>query len=323
MPRALADTLSAMSGLPEAWSPATDSERSLHATRRIEWQGEASWVASVIQPCGVDHTGRPNRIAHHRLLDSGEVRRACPIALLRDRARWLAAWQGAPREMDTPASLPDMHGTAGAARAWAEAYGDAGIAAGALEAALRSGVGAWIVVSQGADRLQLLGELAGLLPRDRRWERGWSTRALKPSAEGAPMICVIDPREPALEAFGHASWVIRAASLEPRADAGLLRLAREGESAPQDGPTANTATGNVAWRPLTRLAVAGRDDSEATTPSDPSGAREGSGPPAVVSPIEITMEAPARGVGARLAWIAAFTAALLGVAWILLRGRSG
>lgn len=309
MPRALADALSALSGLPEAWSGASDSDRSLHATRCIAWQGESRWVASVIQPCGVDHTGRGNRIAHHRLLDPHEVAHACPVAILQDAGRWRQAWSGSPRELEAPREISAMSG-AGRSTHWERALGDEGFAVAAMEAAMRSGVGAWIVVPAGADRLAMLAELAATVPLRQRWTRGWSTRALKPSAGAVPVICLVDAREPALESLGDPAWVIRAESLRP-----IRRSARATDVAVAD-TTEPGAPARISWQPERRLAaVAQVPDQEPAGEAiavEPVHERE--------IPIAVTLEPPPTSRSRAMLWLGAAMVAVLALGWLLWKG---
>ena len=316
MPRTLSDALADLSGLSEAWPGASDWDRTLRATRAIEWRGEQAWVASVIRPCGLDHTGRGNRIAHHRLIDSEARRRCDPVSLLLDHERWMARWQGEPRELDQEAPLPELPGHAGPALAWKAAFGDAGVAAEMIERAYRSGVGAWIVVPAGFDRLQLLHELAGLLPAENRWKRGWSTRPLRPVADPAPVIAVVDEREPLVcAAPSNAAWVlVPRAGDPPTASEGMLRRARQGAA---DRASAGAVTGGaqVAWQPPSRLAFPGAATPQATTPAaaSPQQAAIRSEP----ATIRVELE-PAAGGRARW-WLVGIGAAVLAVAALLWR----
>lgn len=316
MPRALADALSALSGLGEAWPGATDEQRTLRATRAIDWQGETAWVASVVRPCGVDHTGRGNRIAHHRVLDAGEVARVDPVAVLLDGA-WREAWRGEARELDAPVALPASAGHAGPCETWRRVFGDAGVAAAALEPAFRSGVGAWIVVPAGAPREQLLRELVGLLPAANRWKRGWATRPVRPAAGEAPVICVVDAREPEVErAPTGAAWRIDAAALAPVAAEALLRRAREG--AASDASSSSSAAAKVARvsvAPPRRLEAPGEAAPARTQPTE---AAPAAGHDAHEQPIRVEIVRPARSGAWR--WIALACVAVAALLWWMLRG---
>jgi len=325
MPRVLVESVSALSGLSEAWSGASDWDRTLRATRAVSMPAGVQWLASVIRPSGMDHTGRGNRLAHHRVLDADEVERCDPAQLLCDHERWMASFSGEPRELDVPAPLPDMQPAGGAANAWKSAFGDAGVAAEMLERAFQSGVGAWIVLPAGADRLQLLQEMVALLPSANRWKRGWSTRPLRPSADPVPVICVVDEREPEVQkAPVNAAWMLRPRVGEPpRASEALLRRAREGAGQVVEKPAEVVRAATVAWAPPARLEAAAPARAARSESPDLMSSAEA---PEATNPIRVAMDAPARGgwpTSSRamniVLWIGA--AGLLGAAaWWLLRG---
>ena len=315
MPRVLVESVSALSGLTEAWSGASDWDRTLRATRAVSMPAGVQWVASVIRPSGMDHTGRGNRLAHHRVLDADEVERCDPAQLLCDHERWMASFSGEPRELDVPAPLPGAQATSGAANAWKSAFGDAGVAAEMLERAFQSGVGAWIVLPAGVDRLQLLREIVALLPPANRWKRGWSTRPLRPSADPVPVICVVDEREPEVQkAPVNAAWMLQPRSGEaPRASEALLRRAREGAEPAAAKPVEPVRAATVSWAPPARL--------EAAAPGH--AARGGS--PDVMSvadasqdtnPIRVELEVPVRR-GSAVVWRVMKAVLWLGVAVML------
>lgn len=323
MPRTLSDALADLSGLTEAWPGASDWDRTLRATRPIEWRGEVAWVASVIRPCGLDHTGRGNRIAHHRMLEPAEIRACDPVSLLLDHERWMASWKGDPRELDAEPSLPTLVGHQGPAEAWQSAFGDAGMAAEMVEQAYRSGVGAWIVVPPGVDRLALLHQLAGLLPHENRWKRGWSTRPLRPVADPAPVIAVVDEREPLVcAAPPNAAWIlVPRAGEAPKASEAMLRRAREGVRLTEPAK-ARGASATVAWQPPERLgapAVPGGASPQAAMPP----AAEVAGPAGMAPPSTIRVELePAPASGFKAMWWLLGAGLVLGVLALLWRAAA-
>ena len=315
MPRVLVETVSALSGLTEAWSGATDWDRTLRATRAVAVPAGVQWVASVIRPSGLDHTGRGNRLAHHRVLDADEVQRCDPAQLLCDHERWMASFSGEPRELDVPAPLPGAQVTSGAANAWKSAFGDAGVAAEMLERAFQSGVGAWIVLPAGVDRLQLLQEMVALLPQANRWKRGWSTRPLRPSADPVPVICVVDEREPEVQkAPVNAAWMLRPqAGQAPRASEALLRRAREGAEPAAAKAVEPVRAATVSWAPPSRLEVAApAQASRGGSPDVMSGADASQD----TNPIRVQLEVPARR-GSSIVWRVVKTVLWVGVAVLL------
>lgn len=321
MPRSLADAIAALSGLPEAWQGATDWDRTMRSTRAVGAASGAVWVASVIRPCGLDHTGRGNRIAHHRVLDAAELQACDPSQLLGDHERWMAAWRDEPRELEMPAALPAMPASESPANAWRLAFGDAGMAAEMLERAFRSGIGAWVVVPAGADRLALLQDMVALLPSANRWKRGWSTRPLRPGADPVPVVCVIDEREPeVLRAPANAAWMLRPqAGAAPRASEALLRRAREGGRLAQPVAVSRAeAAPTVPWNPPARIetvAAAAAADIELPTQSDA---------PTPAPTIRVELAAPERhGWPTRssalnaLVWLAALGLVAAAARWLL------
>jgi hypothetical protein len=322
MPRVLSESVAALSGLAEAWDGASDWDRTLRATRSINAPSGPVWVASVIRPNGVDHTGRGNRLAHHRVLDHDELQRCDPAGLLADHERWIAAWDGEPRELDVPESLPEVPAHAGPADTWRGLFGDAGMAADSLERAFRSGIGAWIIVPAGSDRLALLREMVALLPPANRWKRGWSTRPLRPAADPVPVICVVDEREPEVrKAPVNAAWMFRPTKGgQPVASEALLKRARDGAT---HLPTERVqrAAASVHWAPPRRLEV---------EPLAPAGEHPAQSPPPAMAPaaIHVELQPPARRgwptASAPLNWLAWLSILALcgGLAWWLLRGAN-
>jgi hypothetical protein len=214
--------------------------------------------------------------------------------------------------------MPSMAGSSGAARGWGEAFGDAGVAAAALERAFRSGIGAWIVVPEGCDRLALLAELAGLLPLEKRWKRGWSTRPLRPSADGAPVIGLVDEREPEVAHASAAPWVIRASGLPPEASEALLARARGG-GATGTVSASSGGSGPIAWSPPRRLAV----PSGMSEMAERGGMEDSISPVASAAipptiPVSLEPVPPARG--ARRIIVASVLLLIAFALWWMLRG---
>jgi hypothetical protein len=301
--------------LSEAWSGASDWDRTLRATRAVSMPAGVQWVASVIRPSGMDHTGRGNRLAHHRVLDADEVERCDPAQLLCDHERWMASFSGEPRELDVPAPLPGAQATSGAANAWKSAFGDAAVAAEMLERAFQSGVGAWIVLPAGVDRLQLLREMVALLPPANRWKRGWSTRPLRPSADPVPVICVVDEREPEVQkAPVNAAWMLRPRAGEaPRASEALLRRAREGAEPAAAKPIEPVRAATVSWAPPSRLEAAAPGHASRGGSTDVMSVADASQD---TNPIRVELEVPVRR-GSAVVWRVMKAVLWLGVAVML------
>src|SRR5438105_1995262 len=75
LPGQLADRLESLSGYQAVYSP-NDASAALnpvvHAHVRLTLGGRVLHVLSRIGPAGLDYSGRPNKYAHHVVLDANE-----------------------------------------------------------------------------------------------------------------------------------------------------------------------------------------------------------------------------------------------------------
>jgi hypothetical protein len=176
---ALADRLEALSGYQPVFPPHDPSaplNPIVFSHLRLTIAGKTMSVLSRIGPAGLDYTGRPNKYAHHVVLDASERPEGGPAWLLSQPGFLQSAWEGDPREI--PAGRVPPHGDhqPGAARAWQALTGDggwAGVLAKAFLADPRRT--AFLVFRPGMDVLSLFVEALALLPAARRWDVDFST----------------------------------------------------------------------------------------------------------------------------------------------------
>jgi GTPase-associated protein 1, N-terminal domain type 2/GTPase-associated protein 1, middle domain len=179
MPVALADRLEALSGYQPVFpphDPAAPLNPIAFSHLRLTIAGKAASVLSRIGPAGLDYTGRPNKYAHHVVLEGSERPEGGPAWLLSQPGFMQSAWEGEPREI--PAGRVPPHGDhqPGAARTWQTLTGDGGWAGVLAEAFLADPRRtAFLVFRPGMDVLSLLVESLALLPASRRWEVDFST----------------------------------------------------------------------------------------------------------------------------------------------------
>ncbi|RME74168.1 MAG: hypothetical protein D6776_05755, partial [Planctomycetota bacterium] len=147
-----------------------------HAHWRLRVGGRVLDVLSRVAPCGVDHSGRENKLAHHLLLEPHERAAAGPAWLLRD-GRWLRTrWDGTVGECEPVRDLPQGDQEPRRCENWERACGDAGWAGALADRFLRDGSKpVWLLYEPGLDVLALVDEALALLPPDRRWEVGFHT----------------------------------------------------------------------------------------------------------------------------------------------------
>ena len=150
---------------------------------RVEWAhrivtvvGKTFTVLSRVAPCGSDWSGRPNRIAHHVVIDASERASAGPAWML-ENLRGLAE---APPVVEERASGPALpRGSSGPrpAEAWRAAGFDGGWAGVVARTMLDyPSSPCYVVLPDETDCLPLLSDVLALLPEERRWFVTFSTR---------------------------------------------------------------------------------------------------------------------------------------------------
>ena len=109
LPEALADRLEALS-VYEAVYPPGDPSAALNPVAfihvRLTIGGRVHDVLSRIGPAGLDYSGRPNKYAHHVILESEERPDGGPAWLLGQPGFLRDAWEGEPRILAEGPSVP-------------------------------------------------------------------------------------------------------------------------------------------------------------------------------------------------------------------------
>jgi hypothetical protein len=178
IPAGLESGLEDISGYDHDDSRAVGADSVEWAHRVVTIRGRAHTVLSRIAPNGVDASRRPNRIAHHLVLEPEDRTSAGPAWVL---DRYQAFETGTPEVSERGAQpvLPIGELAARPARAWELAGFDpgwAGVVAQALLDAPHSVV--YVVLPKSMGVLPLVLDVMALLPVDRRWHVTFSTRPL-------------------------------------------------------------------------------------------------------------------------------------------------
>ena len=168
MPGPLVDRLEALSGYQPVFPPHDPSaplNPIVFSHLRLTIGGKAVSVLSRIGPAGLDYSGRPNKYAHHVVLEGSERPEGGPAWLLSQPGFMQGAWDGEPREI--PVGRTPLQGDRppGMARAWQALTGDggwAGVLAESFLADPRRTV--FLVFRPGMDLLPLFVEALALLP---------------------------------------------------------------------------------------------------------------------------------------------------------------
>lgn len=148
------------------------------AHRIVTVRGRPYTVLSRIAPNGVDASRRPNRVAHHLVLEAHERAVGGPAWML---GQFGGFETGTPEvaERSAPPQLPSGDLAARPANAWTTAGFDAGwagVIAQALLDAPQSTV--YVVMPDTLDALPLAIDVLALIPAERRWHVTFSTRPL-------------------------------------------------------------------------------------------------------------------------------------------------
>ncbi|MCH2136843.1 MAG: hypothetical protein MK101_09720 [Phycisphaerales bacterium] len=207
--------------------------------------GAKRHVLSRIAPCGLDYTGRPNRIAHHLLLDAGEVPPAGPAWVL-GHGPFAQQWNDAPAIRGTPPAIPSGMVPPGPCTLWQQVTGDAGHAGLVLDHMLgASRKTLTLVLPEGAPALEMMAQAIALLPPAQRWQATFTTLAQQLPAEATCALQVaIAGTQTAKTALAHPGMVaLDASNMPPAGESAHVHAARSGQaiaatSSGQDGSAA-------------------------------------------------------------------------------------
>ena len=179
MPAPLANGLEALSGYRPVF-PSSDSRAHLNPVVRshviLPVAGRSWHVLSRIADYGLDYSQRTNKLAHHVVLDPGELTESGPAHLIGSSAFMRTEWDEEAKLVPpkTVKKTPAPH--IGVCRAWKELTGDAGWAGVLAESFLREPERpVFLLYEPGQDLLPLIAESIALLPPERRWDVTFST----------------------------------------------------------------------------------------------------------------------------------------------------
>lgn len=180
MPAPLATAVEGLSGYRPIFPPS--DERSpqnpiVYAHLKLQAAGRSWDVLSRIADYGLDYSGRPNKLAHHVIIDkSNEKLSAGPAALLAMPGFMRTEWQGEPKVVGLKPVTTEPEARDGVCVNWQEATGDAGWAGVIAESFLTNPDRLVILFYEpGQSVLPLFEEAISLLPPDKRWNVTFST----------------------------------------------------------------------------------------------------------------------------------------------------
>ncbi len=179
LPEAISERLEGLSAYQAVYPPGDPSEALnpiAYVHVRLAVGGQVQDVLSRIGPAGLDYSGRPNKYAHHVIVEPEERPEGGPAWLLSQPGFLRDAWQGDPRTLAQGPKVPRGDRPPGIAEQWGILTGDAGWAGVLAESFLadpRRPV--FIVFRPGMALLPLFVEAIALLPASRRWDVEFST----------------------------------------------------------------------------------------------------------------------------------------------------
>jgi hypothetical protein len=178
-PDLLAERLESFSGYQAVYPPGDPSAALnpiVYSHVRLAVAGRMFDVVSRIGPAGLDYSGRPNKYAHHVVLDPDEAPQGGPAWLLGQPGFLEASWSGEPRILPEGRIPPAGDVATCVANSWLALTGDAGWAGVLAEAFLADPKRpVFVVFRPGMDILRLFEEAIALLPEWRRWDVEFST----------------------------------------------------------------------------------------------------------------------------------------------------
>lgn len=181
----------------EAPCEARRERDSLHAHRIVSVAGRRFSVLSRIVRSGVDHTGRPNRLAHHVVIEPRERPAAGPAAALRDFRGFLDRWSGPPTERPFGPIVDAAPRSPAPCASWQRHFGDAGWAGDVLRKILEPPAEPLcVVLPEAIDIRPLVDEMLALLPERDRWAITFASRAVthRPDVEASLRFVAADDR---------------------------------------------------------------------------------------------------------------------------------
>ena len=199
--------------------------------------GSRRHVLSRISPCGLDYTGRPNRIAHHLLLDPSECPGSGPGWLLQQDDLFCHQWDRDPVILGVAPILPDSNITPSVCSIWKELTGDAGHAGHVLRHLQSEDRKPLVLVLPNGNAippLTLFAEAIALLDPADRWTATFTTLVQKlPSDAECAIQIAIAGTQTARTALAHPGMLaLDVTSMPACPQDAFTQAAREGTGLP-------------------------------------------------------------------------------------------
>jgi predicted nucleic acid-binding Zn-ribbon protein len=179
MPAPMIGQLEALSAYRPLFSAGTPDETRnpvSYAHTRANIGGRLYSILSLVRFAGTDYSQRSNKFAHHLALGPEELPAGGPAWLVRQPGVLDKNWDGQPRHINEPRSIPLGDRPATICMQWAAVTGDAGWAGVVAERfVLDATKPVYLLYEVGQDVLSLFEEVIALLPPAARWRATFNT----------------------------------------------------------------------------------------------------------------------------------------------------
>lgn len=180
LPAPLAQAVEGLSGYRPIYAQSDERARRnpvVYSHLKMQAIGRTWHVLSRIADFGLDYSQRPNKLAHHVILDSrAEQLPGGPANLLSSAGFMRETWDGEPTLVPPKPVTREPRVHTGICEYWKEVTGDAGWAGVVAESFLRDPDRLVILLFEpGQEILPLFAEVLSLLPVEKRWDVTFST----------------------------------------------------------------------------------------------------------------------------------------------------
>ncbi len=177
--------LESLSGYRHLFAPGTPEAKKnpvAYSYVRAKVGNDYRFVLSRVKDCGIDYSGRSNKIAHHLSLTSN-IQSSSPTRTLLEKKFFVDHWEK-PAANLPPRELPGKFSKPSPCTFWQKIAGDAGWAGELIESCQMKKV-VYLVVKPSTPVMGLIHQAISLLPADQQWHYTFCTfyRQMPPNVD--------------------------------------------------------------------------------------------------------------------------------------------
>ena len=177
--------LESLSGYRHLFAPGTPEAKKnpiAYSYVKAKVGNDFRYVLSRVKDCGVDYSGRSNKIAHHLSLQSN-LQASSPTRTLLEKKFFVDQWEK-PAANLPPRELPGKYSKPSPCSYWQKVTGDAGWAGELIESCQMNKV-VYLIVKPSTPVMGLIHQAISLLPADQQWQYTFCTfyRQMPPNVD--------------------------------------------------------------------------------------------------------------------------------------------